>query len=64
MLKPDIFARGKDNVLDEKNRTKEKKIMNQRERKAVEKYGGAICFLDKPPTHSTTKLIEMIKNGD
>ena len=35
--------------------------MNQRERKAVEKYGGAICFLDKPPTHSTTKLIEMIK---
>ena len=63
-LKPDIFARGKDCALDEKSQTKEKKIINQRERREVEKYGGAICFLDKPPIHSTTKLIEMIKNGD
>ena len=63
-LKPDIFARGKDSTLDEKSRTKEKKIMNQRERREVEKYGGAICFLDESPIYSTTKLIEMIKNGD
>ena len=63
-LKPDIFARGKDSVLDEESRTNEKKIMNQRERREVDKYGGAICFLDESPIYSTTKLIEMIKNGD
>ena len=63
-LKPDIFARGKDCALDDKSQTKEKKIMNQREKREIEKYGGAIYFLDKPPIYSTTKFIEMIKNGN
>jgi len=62
-LKPDIFARGKDRVLDKKSVTKGKKEINQAERKAVESYRGKICFLDKPPKHSTTRLIELIKNG-
>lgn len=62
-LKPDIFARGKDCVLDKKDATKEKKEINQDERRAVESYGGKICFLDKPPKYSTTRLIELIKNG-
>lgn len=61
-LKPDIFARGKDYVLDKKKATKEKKEINQKERRAVENYGGKICFLDKPLKYSTSKLIEHIKS--
>lgn len=61
-LKPDIFARGKDYVLDKKRATKGKKVMKQDERRAVESYGGKICFLDKPPKYSTTRLIELLKN--
>lgn len=61
-LKPDIFARGKDCTLDKKSLTKEKKVMNQDERRAVESYGGKILFLDKSPKYSTTRLIELLKN--
>ena len=61
-LKPDIFARGKDYVLDEKEVREGKKVMNQQERRAVESYGGKICFLDKPPKYSTTRLIELIED--
>jgi D-beta-D-heptose 7-phosphate kinase/D-beta-D-heptose 1-phosphate adenosyltransferase len=62
-LKPDIFARGKDQVLDKRWATKEKRVMNQEEKRAVESYGGKICFLDKLPKYSTTRLIKLIKNG-
>jgi rfaE bifunctional protein nucleotidyltransferase chain/domain len=61
-LKPDIFARGKDYVLNKKGITKEKKKMNQDERRAVESYEGKICFLNKLPKYSTTRLIKLIKN--
>lgn len=60
-LKPDIFARGKDCVLDKTKETKRKKAMNQKERRAVESYGGKIRFLNKMPCYSTSKLIGLRK---
>jgi len=63
-LKPDIFSRGKDYVLDTASVTNIKKVMNQKERQIVEKYGGEICFLNKIPKYSTTKLISLMKNSN
>ena len=62
-LKPDIFARGKDSVLDKRKIKEGKKEMNQNERRSVESYEGKIYFLDKPPKYSTSQLIKTIKNG-
>lgn len=60
-LKPDVFAKGHDYVLEKSEATKTKKAMNQDERRAVESYGGKIYFLDKPPKYSTTRILELIK---
>ncbi|MEM2017886.1 MAG: adenylyltransferase/cytidyltransferase family protein [Candidatus Pacearchaeota archaeon] len=62
-LKPQVYAKGSDYVLDKSflKKNDKRKVMNQEERKIVESYGGEIKFRPGSFNYSTTKLLKKIQ---
>ena len=61
LLKPQIFAKGRNYVSNPSRTTTKKVAINQYERNIVKSYGGKIYFLDKKPKVSSSNLIEKIR---
>ena len=61
ILKPQIFAKGRNYVLPPFQSTTKKVAINQYERRIIESYGGKIYFLDKEAKESSSNLIKKIK---
>ncbi|MCK4521243.1 MAG: adenylyltransferase/cytidyltransferase family protein [Nanoarchaeota archaeon] len=61
-LKPKIYCKGGDYVIDPKDATEEKPAINQNERKIIESYGGKINIININSDASASKIIKKIVN--